>query len=263
MASELKPCLLCEGEAKLLRRSGAAGRVCPSKWYRERVECKVCGLTTREYKSPGAATRSWNTRSTAVAPVSPIENQHTVCAGCFVDKPTPLRRDEMGGYVCLTCVDKRLDALSKELLAPDATGQCGELETIGFVPPMFAEGKGANYNDIFRSVSIAENYTAVVTRSQAVELLAAERAENTRLQSENDAQADQISELQMTPWPEWATKVLAVIRKRSGYDGYGDAIEGVDLPAELDECIAAIEADNAALTARVKELTQLLEAKNA
>lgn len=93
-----------------------------------------------------------------------------------------------------------------------------------------------------------------VKRSQAEELLVAERAENTRLQSENDAQADQISELQMTPWPEWATKVLAVIRKRSGYDGYGDAIEGVDLPAELDECIAAIEADNAALTARVKEL---------
>lgn len=103
----------------------------------------------------------------------------------------------------------------------------------------------------------------LVWRSQAEELLAAERAENTRLQSENDAQADQISELQMTPWPEWATKVLAVIRKRSGYDGYGDAIEGVDLPAELDECIAAIEADNAALTARVKKLTQLLEAKNA
>lgn len=94
----------------------------------------------------------------------------------------------------------------------------------------------------------------LVYKSQAEELLAAERAENTRLQSENDAQADQISELQMTPWPEWATKVLAVIRKRSGYDGYGDAIEGVDLPAELDECIAAIEADNAALTARVNFL---------
>ncbi|MGK8640357.1 hypothetical protein ACRS7F_13375 [Brucella anthropi] len=67
---------------------------------------------------------------------------------------------------------------------PDATGKCGELKTIGFVPPMFAEGKGANYNDIFRSVSIAENYTAVVTRSQAVELLAAERAEKEELDAE-------------------------------------------------------------------------------
>lgn len=60
--SELKPCLLCEGEAKLLRRSGRAGIACPSKWYRERVECKVCGLTTREYKRPGSAFRSWNKR---------------------------------------------------------------------------------------------------------------------------------------------------------------------------------------------------------
>lgn len=67
MASELKPCLLCEGEAKLLRRSGTAGRACPSKWYRERVECKVCGLTTREYKKPGAAAHSWNTRPAPAA----------------------------------------------------------------------------------------------------------------------------------------------------------------------------------------------------
>jgi hypothetical protein len=37
--------------------------------------------------------------------------QHTVCAGCAEDKHTPLRRDEMGGYVCLKCVDKRLDAV--------------------------------------------------------------------------------------------------------------------------------------------------------
>ncbi|WP_192799394.1 hypothetical protein [Brucella anthropi] len=55
--------------------------------------------------------------------------------------------------------------------APAATDT--GLKTIGFVPPMFVEGKGADYNDIFRSVSIAENYTAVVTRSQAEELLAA------------------------------------------------------------------------------------------
>jgi len=73
MASELKPCLLCEGEAKLLRRSGTAGRVCPSKWYRERVECKVCGLTTREYKKPGAATHSWNTRPAPAATDTGLE----------------------------------------------------------------------------------------------------------------------------------------------------------------------------------------------
>ncbi len=35
--------------------------------------------------------------------------QRTVCAVCGCLKHTPLRRDEMGGYVCLTCIDRRLD----------------------------------------------------------------------------------------------------------------------------------------------------------
>lgn len=33
----------------------------------------------------------------------------THCAGCGEFKYTPLRRDHMGGYVCLTCIDKKLD----------------------------------------------------------------------------------------------------------------------------------------------------------
>ena len=40
--------------------------------------------------------------------------QQTVCAGCGCLKHTPLRRDEMGGYVCLTCIDKRLDQMEDE-----------------------------------------------------------------------------------------------------------------------------------------------------
>lgn len=35
--------------------------------------------------------------------------QATNCAVCGERKHTPLRRDEMGGYVCLTCIDKELD----------------------------------------------------------------------------------------------------------------------------------------------------------
>ena len=42
-------------------------------------------------------------------PVTYISDQHTRCAVCGTDKHTPLRRDEMGGYVCLTCIDKRLN----------------------------------------------------------------------------------------------------------------------------------------------------------
>lgn len=41
--------------------------------------------------------------------------QATDCAGCGKHKHTPLRRDEMGGYVCLTCIDKRLEHALREL----------------------------------------------------------------------------------------------------------------------------------------------------
>ena len=37
--------------------------------------------------------------------------QATECAGCGKRKHTPLRNDEMGGYVCLTCIDKELERL--------------------------------------------------------------------------------------------------------------------------------------------------------
>lgn len=52
---------------------------------------------------------------------------------------------------------------------------------------------------------------------------------------------DELSDARYEPWPEWARKVLAVIRKRSGYDGYDDAENGVDLPEELDETMAELE----------------------
>ncbi len=41
--------------------------------------------------------------------------QTTRCAGCGQRRHTPLRIDAMGGYVCLTCIDKRLlELLAKE-----------------------------------------------------------------------------------------------------------------------------------------------------
>jgi len=39
--------------------------------------------------------------------------QATHCAVCGELKHTPLRNDEMGGYVCLTCIDRELERLQK------------------------------------------------------------------------------------------------------------------------------------------------------
>jgi len=93
MTSELKPCLSCKGEARLFRRSGVKGKVCPSKWYRERVECKVCGLTTREYKKPNAAVHSWNTR--AVPDVTELVRYRPSLLACLGGE----HRDPEGEYI--------------------------------------------------------------------------------------------------------------------------------------------------------------------
>ena len=104
--------------------------------------------------------------------------------------------------------------------APAATDT--GLKTIGFVPPMFVEGKGADYNDIFRSVSIAENYTAVVTRSQAEELLAAKDRDHASTKR----------------------RMQKLVN---------------DVEAEWQRCCDELKADNAAKDARIKELDRCHE----
>lgn len=44
---------------------------------------------------------------------APNPMQSTICAACGLLKNTPLHRGEMGGYVCLTCADKRLEEACK------------------------------------------------------------------------------------------------------------------------------------------------------
>ena len=49
--------------------------------------------------------------------------QATMCACCGEHKHTPLRIDKMGGYVCLTCIDKKLGSLLGEFGYPPAAPQ--------------------------------------------------------------------------------------------------------------------------------------------
>jgi hypothetical protein len=43
-----------------------------------------------------------------------VSKQATTCAVCGKVKHTPLRNDAMGGYVCLTCIDRELARLQSE-----------------------------------------------------------------------------------------------------------------------------------------------------
>jgi len=84
-------------------------------------------------------------------------------------------------------------------------------------------------------------------------------AEVELLRKENGSLIDENSDLRCEPWPEWASAVLKVIRDHSGYDGYDDAIDGVDLPAELGECFSALES----LAEEQKSRAEAAEAENA
>ena len=58
-------------------------------------------------------------------PVQPAANytyastQQTNCAECGLLKHTPLRVDRMEGYVCLTCIDKKLESLLDSSIAAE------------------------------------------------------------------------------------------------------------------------------------------------
>lgn len=61
------------------------------------------------------------------------------------------------------------------------------------------------------------------------------QARLAKLEAELDDLEAERDEALRGPWPEWAKQMKKTIRKYSGYDGFDDASEGIDLAAELDE----------------------------
>lgn len=58
------------------------------------------------------------TQAATERPYTYASTQATNCAGCGKYKHTPLRVDAMGGYVCLTCIDKKLGTVLGEFGYP-------------------------------------------------------------------------------------------------------------------------------------------------
>lgn len=83
--------------------------------------------------------------------------------------------------------------------------------------------------------------------------ITAQAGEIELLRDENGQLVDDNSDLRNAPWPEWATAVLKVIRSHTEYDGYDDAVEGVDMPLELSEHLSEMEAANDRATDRAAE----------
>ena len=85
---------------------------------------------------------------------------------------------------------------------------------------------------------LAELVAALTQGAGAVEPVAtveALQARIAKLEAELDDMEAERDEAERGPWPEWAEQMKKTIRKYSGYDGFDDASEGIDLAAELDE----------------------------
>lgn len=83
--------------------------------------------------------------------------------------------------------------------------------------------------------------TNPVDISELLSTLESLQRENEALKEESGRLEDENSDLRYQPWPEWARAVLKVIRSGSGYDGYDDATEGVDMPLELSEHLSEMQ----------------------
>ncbi len=98
------------------------------------VVCRQCG---------SEFTVSWNVKKNQYLPpvymvhknnfaLQQTQTSKTICASCQTYKETPLRIDFMGGYVCLSCVDKQL-ANTQQIKAEiaDIAEQLGSIEGLG------------------------------------------------------------------------------------------------------------------------------------
>jgi len=93
-----------------------------------------------------------------------------------------------------------------------------------------------------------------VTIDAAAALLRTQAASIAELEADLDDMTAERDDALQQPWPEWATKTLAVVREFSGYDGFDDADSGVDLPEETRECLAEVSAQAERYRAKVAEL---------
>ena len=79
-------------------------------------------------------------------------------------------------------------------------------------------------------------------------------------EKERDELIDENSDLKNAPWPEWAERMKDMIRGETGYDGYDDVSNGIDLPTELDEMISELRSQtktaDAALSAEREKVDE-------
>lgn len=94
-----------------------AGRELLAEVERLRDENRKLAIKAGSYTLPPHIAAELESLRNMAANLTYHSAQSTACAGCGKVKHTPLRQDEMGGYVCLTCIDKELTTLRRKVEA--------------------------------------------------------------------------------------------------------------------------------------------------
>lgn len=102
----------------------------------------------------------------AIAALTYSSTQSTKCV-CGEVKHTPLRRDEMGGYVCLTCIDKRLDAVADIEKAAEKRGEDREREACRQVAQEIADGRTAQSRQV-KGLKVAYDFQSMAMSAAGV-----------------------------------------------------------------------------------------------
>lgn len=200
MASELKPCPFCSKTMMLRSALWPSEGDADAIIHADPTDCPMLGFS--DGSADGSIIEKWNCS---------LSNEDDFPSDGSCVRCGSVPRNANG--LCNTCLDEDAERLENTRptpvapVSPDATGKCGELETVA--QAHFDEF--GEFDDIawIKGFHPHPECVQLVTRSQAEELLSAERAKKEMLAESLHIQIKRVNEL---------------------------------------------EADNAALTARVKEL---------
>ncbi|KAB2712835.1 hypothetical protein F9K88_07715 [Brucella intermedia] len=203
MASELKPCPFCSKTMMLRSALWPSEGDADAIIHADPTDCPMLGFS--DGSADGSIIEKWNCS---------LSNEDDLPSDGSCVRCGSVPRNANG--LCNTCLDEDAEHLENTRptpvapVSPDATGKCGELVTVAWFQP----SQRCCDNGWMEAMAWQEGeFSApVVLRSQAEELLAAERAKKEMLAESLHIQIKRVNEL---------------------------------------------EADNAALTARVKELERV------
>lgn len=272
MASELKPCPFCSKTMMLRSALWPSEGDADAIIHADPTDCPMLGFS--DGSADGSIIEKWNCS---------LSNEDDFPSDGSCVRCGSVPRNANG--LCNTCLDEDAERLENTRttpvapVSPDTDGKCGELVTVAKQHRLIRGGYPGSWQPYASPIFSDDVFETreLVTRSQAEELLAAERAEKEEarqawkeavaMYEQEKARVDpalkRVSDLEADNAAERAEKEKANARVEFLLKQISKAAEERTTIEADNTCLIrhgeALKADNAALTARIKELEQALE----